>query len=58
MTLAKLFSESSGVQETFVEYSLHSITARFGWVPIRKVLIVIISTINQVAVVNGFRLRI
>eukprot|EP01084_Bolivina_argentea_P110314 197016_1 len=39
VTLVKLYAESRGVQETFVEYSLHSITARFGWVPFRKVLI-------------------
>ena len=34
----ELFAESRGVSESFVQYSLHCITARHGWVPFEDII--------------------
>eukprot|EP01083_Nonionella_stella_P089131 248668_1 len=34
----RLKAESVAVRETFVQYSLHSITARFGWLPFKHLI--------------------
>ena len=34
----ELFAESRGVSESFVQYSLHCITARHGWVPFAHII--------------------
>ena len=34
----ELFAESRGVRESFVQYSLHCITARHGWVPFADII--------------------
>eukprot|EP01083_Nonionella_stella_P089132 248670_1 len=36
--LVRLKAESVAVRETFVQYSLHSITARFGWLPFKHLI--------------------
>eukprot|EP01083_Nonionella_stella_P096780 272139_1 len=36
--LFRLKKESKAAQETFVQYSLHCITARFGWVPFNHLM--------------------
>ena len=45
--LSRLKLESGAVKETFVQYSLNCITARFGWIPFKHTIEQFVDIIND-----------